>query len=204
MAFSQIKGHSWVMPLSFFILFLYSVGSDIQVWDFLSSVDSGRAEMTWNSSLSGRRELLERHLSFLSALSAVFLWNLVPSLTWWNISSIHIAQPKGIKTKWAILLRNSFREFYTLFYYFGMEKTMAPHSSVLCLENPRDGGVWWAAMYGVTRSWTRLKWLSSSSSSYYFGTFKTETHNHNSRVVWRPDPTSFLDGLCKEVVLLLF
>ena len=33
-----------------------------------------------------------------------------------------------------------------------------------CLENPRDGGAWWAAVYGVAQSWTRLKWLSSSSS----------------------------------------
>ena len=32
-----------------------------------------------------------------------------------------------------------------------------------CLENPRDGGAWWAAVYGVTQSQTRLKWLSSSS-----------------------------------------
>ena len=32
-----------------------------------------------------------------------------------------------------------------------------------CLENPRDGGAWWAAIYGFTRSWTRLKQLSSSS-----------------------------------------
>ena len=31
-----------------------------------------------------------------------------------------------------------------------------------CLENPRDGGAWWAAVYGVARSWTRLKRLSSS------------------------------------------
>ena len=31
-----------------------------------------------------------------------------------------------------------------------------------CLENPRDGGAWWAAIYGVTQIWTRLKWLSSS------------------------------------------
>ena len=31
-----------------------------------------------------------------------------------------------------------------------------------CLENPRDGGTWWAAFYGVTQSQTRLKWLSSS------------------------------------------
>ena len=33
-----------------------------------------------------------------------------------------------------------------------------------CLENPRDGGAWWAAIYGVTQSRTRLKQLSSSSS----------------------------------------
>ena len=31
-----------------------------------------------------------------------------------------------------------------------------------CLENPRDGGAWWAAVYGVTQSRTRLKRLSSS------------------------------------------
>ena len=37
-----------------------------------------------------------------------------------------------------------------------------------CLENPRDGGAWWAAVYGVAQSWTRLKRLSSSSSSTFF------------------------------------
>ena len=31
-----------------------------------------------------------------------------------------------------------------------------------CLENPRDEGAWWAAVYGVAQSWTRLKRLSSS------------------------------------------
>ena len=34
-----------------------------------------------------------------------------------------------------------------------------------CLENPRDGGAWWAAIYGVAQSQTWLKRLSSSSSS---------------------------------------
>ena len=41
-----------------------------------------------------------------------------------------------------------------------------------CLENPRDGRAWWAAVYGVAQSRTRLKRLSSSSSS-------------SSRVHWR-------------------
>ena len=39
-----------------------------------------------------------------------------------------------------------------------------------CLENPRDGGAWWASVCGVAQSQTRLKWLSSSSSS------RTVTH----------------------------
>ena len=34
-----------------------------------------------------------------------------------------------------------------------------------CLENPRDGRAWWEAIYGFAQSWTRLRWLSSSSSS---------------------------------------
>ena len=50
-----------------------------------------------------------------------------------------------------------------------------------CLENPRDGGAWWAAVYGVTQSQTRLKWLSSSRvtytwrcwvTSFFFSSFK--------------------------------
>ena len=34
-----------------------------------------------------------------------------------------------------------------------------------CLENPRDGGAWWVTVYGITQSRTRLKRLSSSSST---------------------------------------
>ena len=35
-----------------------------------------------------------------------------------------------------------------------------------CLENPRDGRAWWAAVYGVAQSRTRLKRLGSSSISF--------------------------------------
>ena len=35
-----------------------------------------------------------------------------------------------------------------------------------CLENPRDRGAWWVAIYGVAQSRTRLKQLSSSSSRH--------------------------------------
>jgi len=38
-----------------------------------------------------------------------------------------------------------------------------------CLENPGDGGAWWAATYGVAQSRTRLKRLSRSSSRLWLG-----------------------------------
>ena len=44
----------------------------------------------------------------------------------------------------------------------GEENGNPPQCS--CLENPRDGGAWWAAIYGAAQSQTRLKRLSSSSS----------------------------------------
>ena len=40
-----------------------------------------------------------------------------------------------------------------------------------CLENPRDGGAWWAAVYGIAQSRTRLERLSSSRTALYFNLF---------------------------------
>ena len=51
-------------------------------------------------------------------------------------------------------------------FYFLVNKNKEGNGTVLqysCLENPADGGAWWASVYGVTQSRTRLKRLSSSS-----------------------------------------
>ena len=45
-----------------------------------------------------------------------------------------------------------------------------------CLENPRDGRAWWAAVYGVAQSWTQLKRLSSSSSIHKWYDTYISTH----------------------------
>ena len=45
-----------------------------------------------------------------------------------------------------------------------------------CLENPRDGGAWWAAVYGVAQSWTWLNRLSSSSSMAKWKEVKNRNH----------------------------
>ena len=46
-----------------------------------------------------------------------------------------------------------------------------------CLENPRDGGAWWAAVYGVAQSRTRLKRLSSSSGRAEYSSFVWMYHS---------------------------
>ena len=61
-----------------------------------------------------------------------------------------------------------------------------------CLENPRDGGAWWAAVYGVAQSRTRLKRLSSSSSS------RTCKVNMWIPVIWNEKYCSMLVNQWKE------
>ena len=48
-----------------------------------------------------------------------------------------------------------------------------------CLENPRDRGAWWAAVYGVAQSRTQLKWLSSKA------VLEKEMTIHSSILAWR-------------------
>ena len=58
-----------------------------------------------------------------------------------------------------------------------------------CLENPRDGGAWWAAVYEVAQSRTRLKRLSSSSS------MKQNQGHREQTVVVKGEWGSERDGL---------
>ena len=77
--------------------------------------------------------------------------------------------PKGNWRHSALLnsepLFHKFRLLITHYYVRNLEEEMATHSSVLGLENPRNGGAWWASVYGVAQSRTQLKRLSSSSST---------------------------------------
>ena len=46
-----------------------------------------------------------------------------------------------------------------------------------CLENPMDGGAWWAAVHGVAKSWTRL---SDFTSTFHFHALEKEMAAHSS------------------------
>ena len=51
-----------------------------------------------------------------------------------------------------------------------------------CLENPMDGGAWWAAVHGVTKSWTRL---SDFTFAFHFHALEKEMATHSSVFAWR-------------------
>ena len=71
-----------------------------------------------------------------------------------------------------------------LHFHFSLSCTGEGNGSPLqcsCLKNPRDGGAWWAAVYGVAQSQTQLKQLSSSSNmSAHDGPFPKLQHTGNS------------------------
>ena len=60
-------------------------------------------------------------------------------------------------------------DFTFTFHFHTLEEEMATHFLGSCLENPRDGGAWWAAIYGVAQNQTWLKRLSSSRSLWQKG-----------------------------------
>ena len=61
-----------------------------------------------------------------------------------------------------------------------------------CLENPMDGGAWWAAVHGVTKSRTRQ---SNFSFTFHFHTLEKEMATHSSVLAWRIPGTAEPGGL---------
>ena len=53
---------------------------------------------------------------------------------------------------------------------------------VLCLENPMDGGAWWAAVHGVAKSQTQL---SDLTFTFHFHALEREMATHSSVLAWK-------------------
>ena len=60
-----------------------------------------------------------------------------------------------------------------------------------CLENPMDGGAWWAAVRGVAKSQTRL---SNFTFAFHFHALEKEMATHSSVLAWRIPGTGSLVG----------
>ena len=65
-----------------------------------------------------------------------------------------------------------------------------------CLENPMDGGAWWAAVHGVARSRTRL---SNFTLTFHFHALEEEMATDSSVLAWRIPWTEELGGLLSMV-----
>ena len=61
-----------------------------------------------------------------------------------------------------------------------------------CLENPMDGGAWWATVHGVAKSWT---WLSDFTFTFHFHALEKEMATHSSVIAWRIPGTGESGGL---------
>ena len=61
-----------------------------------------------------------------------------------------------------------------------------------CLENPMDGGAWWAAVHGVAKSQARL---SDFTFTFHFHALEKETAIHSSVLAWRIPGTAEPGGL---------
>ena len=61
-----------------------------------------------------------------------------------------------------------------------------------CLENPMDGGAWWAAVHGVAKSRTRL---SNFPFTFHFHALEKEMAPDSSVLAWRIPGTGELGGL---------
>ena len=61
-----------------------------------------------------------------------------------------------------------------------------------CLENPTDGGAWWAAVHGVAKTQTRL---SDFAFTFHFPALEKEMAAHSSVLAWRIPGTGEPGGL---------
>ena len=73
-------------------------------------------------------------------------------------------EPGRLQSMGSLRVRHDWATSLSLFTFVHWRRKWQP-TPVFCLENPRDGGAWWAAICGVAQSRTRLMWISSSSSS---------------------------------------
>ena len=68
---------------------------------------------------------------------------------------------------------------------------MTTHSSTLAWKNPMDGGAWWSAVHGVTKSQTQL---SDFTFTFHFHALEKEMATHSSVLAWRIPGTGSLVG----------
>ena len=125
----------------------------------ISNVTSSAPNPFWLFSI--QQELIGKPLILPRNLSRTFKLNVIVCVSLFHGISIYCTNIRVITLCYRWLYVFVFQVDY-LCLRVGTLIYLCPYSRCSCLENPRDGGPWWAAVYGVTQSRTRLKQLSSN------------------------------------------
>ena len=107
-----------------------------------------------------------------------------------NESALRTRRPKYWSFSFRICPSNAYLELNSFRDWLGEgDRTPLQYS---CLENPMDGGAWWAAVHGVARSRT---WLSDFTFIFHFHALEKEVATHSSVLAWRIPGTGEPGGL---------
>ena len=102
-----------------------------------------------------------------------------------------------------LLVSTMYRKVNQLCLFFGFPSHLGHHRALSgegngiplqysCLENPMDGGAWWAVVHGVAKSRT---WLSDFTFTFHFPALEKEMATHSSVLAWRIPGTGEPGGL---------
>ena len=81
---------------------------------------------------------------------------------------------------------------FSCFFWCGPMGELGTPLQYSCLENPMDGGAWWAAVHGVAKSRTQL---SDFTFTFHFHALEKEMATHSSVLAWRIPGMEELSGL---------
>ena len=146
-----------------------SSGCRDRTWVWKISCTAGRFFTVWATRevydiREGKKSFSFYSLRFSAPHSSTLAWK-VP----WMEEPDRLQSMGSLRVghDWATSLSLSLFTF-TFHFHFSLSYIGERNGNPLpcsCLEDPKDGGAWWAAIYGVAQSRAWLKWLSSSSSS---------------------------------------
>src|SRR5574342_292401 len=114
-------------------------------------------------------------------------------------------EPGRLQSMGSLRVVHDFTFTFTFHFHFSLSCIGEGNGNPLqcsCLEDPRDGGAWWAAVYGVAQSRTRLKRLSSSSSSS--SSSSRTARRSNQSILKEINPEYSMEGLMLKLKFQYF
>ena len=164
----QSCGHCWVFQICWYIECSTFTASSFRIWNSSARIPSpplalfvmmlSKAYLTSHSRMSGLKGYFCLKCIFISCEKAMAPHSI--TLAWkipWT------KEPCRLQSMGSLRVGHDWATSLSLFTFMRWRRKWQPTPVSLPGES-RDGGAWWAAVYGVTQSRTWLKWFSSSSS----------------------------------------